>query len=132
MVQKTVNKDSEGLNGEKRQTVESYSSQAPGKVEDRGLRLNQKVTTTSRAGADGAATTVQQTEQRDPSGSNNGMQVTRKTIDIVRPGLNGGTREQQRGEARDGNGNSGVVWIDNRQSSKPAPVSVDTKPSKPQ
>jgi hypothetical protein len=130
-VRKTVSRDSEGLNGEKRQTVEDYSNQVPGKADDTRLRLDQKVTTTSRAGADGAATTVQQTEQRDPSGSNNGMEVTRKTIDIVRPGLNGGTREQQRGEARDGNGNSGVVWIDNRQSSKPASVQVDSKPTKP-
>ena len=131
VVQKTVTKKSEGLNGDKRQTVENYSNQIPGKADDAGLRLNQKVTTTRRAGADGAASTEQQVEQRDPSGSNNGMQVRQATIDIVRPGLNGGTREQQRTEIRDVNGNPGVVWIDNRQSSKPGPSQVDPKPGKP-
>jgi hypothetical protein len=30
------------------------------------------------------------------------------------------------------NGNAGVVWIDNRQSTKPATVPVDTKAAKPQ
>jgi hypothetical protein len=132
VVQKTVSKDSEGLNGEKRNTVENYSNQVSGKADDLGLRLDQKVTTTSHAGADGSASTVQQTEQRDRSGSGNGMQTTATTIDIVRPGTSGGTREQQRTQSRDVNGNNGVVWIDNRQSSKPAAASVDPKPTKPQ
>jgi hypothetical protein len=133
VVQKSLSKDSEGVNGEKRQTVESYSNQVPGKADDTGLRLNQKVTTTSRVSTDGSTSTVQQTEQRDPSGSGNGMQTTGTTIDIVRPGVNGGAGEQQRSEARDASGNRGVVWIDNRQSSKPTPaISVDTKSAKPQ
>jgi hypothetical protein len=132
VVQKSVSKNAEGLDGEKRQTVETYSNQVPGKADDTGLRLDQKVTTTSRAGADGSANTVQQTEQRDRSGSGNGMQVTGRTIDIVRPGLNGGTRQQQQTESRDVNGNKGVIWVDTRQSSKPATVSVDPTPSKPQ
>jgi hypothetical protein len=133
VVQKSVSKNSEGLNGEKRQTVESYSNQVPGKADGTALQLNQKVTTTSRVGVDGTTNTVQQTEQRDPSGSGNGMQTTGTTIDIVRPGLNGGTREQQRSESRNANGNTGVIWIDNRESSKPTPaVSVDTKTAKPQ
>lgn len=132
VVQKTVSKDLEGPDGNKRQTVENYSNQIPGKADDTGLRLSQKVSTTTRPGADGTASTQQQVEQRDPSGSNNRMQVTQQTIDIVRPGLNGGSREQQQTVSRDVNGNPGVVWIDNRQSSKPAatraPADNQTKP----
>ena len=135
VVQKTVSKDSEGLDGNKRQTVENYSSQTPGKADDSGLRLSQRVITTTQSGANGTASTQQQVEQSDPSGSNQGMQVTQQTIDIVRPGLNGGSREQQQTVARDVNGNPTVVSIDIRQSSKPptaaAPASADNKPAKP-
>ena len=120
VVQKTVSKDSEGLDGNKRQTVESYSNQTPGKADDSGLRLSQRVTTTTRSSADGTASTHQQIEQGDPSGSNNGMQVMQQTIDIVRPGINGGSREQQQTVARDVNGNPTVVSVDIRQSTKPA------------
>ena len=134
VVQKTVSKDSDGLDGNKRQTVENHSNQIPGKADNTGLRLSQRVTTTTRTGADGTANTQQQVEQSDPSGSNNGMQVTQQTIDIVRPG-NDGSREQQQTVARDVNGNPTVVSIDIRQSSKPATVPAaappDNKPTKP-
>ena len=133
VVQKTVSKDTEGPNGEKRQTIENYSTQVPGKTSESGLRLDQKITTTSLPGPDGSRNSIQQVEQRDPSGSGNGLQVTQRTIDIVRPGANGGTREQQRTEARDVNGNRGVVWIDNRQSSKaPTTPASGGKPEKTQ
>jgi hypothetical protein len=135
VVQKTVSKDSEGLDGNKRQTVENYTNQVPGKADDTGLRLSQRVITTTRSGADGTANTQQQVEQSDPSGSNNGMQVTQQTIDIIRPGLSGGSREQQQTVARDVNGNPTVVSIDIRQSSNPpttaTPASADNKPAKP-
>jgi len=124
VVQKTVSKDSEGLDGNKRQTVESYSNQTPGKADDSGLRLSQRVTTTTRSSADGTASTHQQIEQGDPSGSNNGMQVKQQTIDIVRPGINGGSREQQQTVARDVNGNPTVVSVDIRQSTKPAAATI--------
>jgi hypothetical protein len=135
VVQKTVSKDSEGPDGYKRHSVENYSNQIPGKADDTALRLSQRVTTTTRSAADGTASTRQQVEQRDPSGSNNGMQVTQQTIDIVRSGLNGGSREQQQTVARDVNGNPTVVSIDIRQSSKPptaaAPAPADNQPAKP-
>jgi hypothetical protein len=129
VVARTVSKDSDSANGAKRQTVESYSSQVPGKADNEGLQLNQRVTTTTQAGTNGASSTNQLVEQRDPSGSNNGIQATQQTIDIVRPGPNGGTQEQQQSVSRDVNGNTSVVWIDNSQSSKSPAVAVSPKPT---
>jgi hypothetical protein len=131
VVQKTVSRDSEGSSGEKRQVVETYSTQVAGKAGDARLGLDQRVTTISRPGTDGATNTVRQTEQRDASGSGNGMQVRQKAIDIVRPGVNGGTRTQQQTVILDTNGNSGAVWVDTRQSSKPPAAPAESKTQAP-
>ncbi len=131
VVQKTVSHDSEGSNGEKRQVIETYSTQVAGKAGDARLGLDQRVTTISRSGSDGTTNTVRQTEQRDASGSGNGMQVRQKTIDIVRPGVNGGTRAQQQTVTVDTNGNSGTVWVDTRQSSKPPAAPAENKTPAP-
>ena len=66
VVERTVRKESENAAGDKRATVETFSNSLPGSPVDSSLRLNQRVTTVHRKGADGAQSTNQQVEQRNP------------------------------------------------------------------
>jgi hypothetical protein len=129
VAERTVSKDSASTMGEKRQTVETYSTEVPGNVSDGRLQLNQRVTTVQRASPDGRQSTNQEVEQRNPAAPSDGLRVTQKTIDIVRPGISGTTSETQTVQQSDGNGGLSTVWVDTRKTDKAPVVQVDTKKS---
>ena len=131
VVERTVGKESATAAGEKRETVESYSTDFPGSAGDGSLRLNQRVTTVHRKGEDGTQSTEVQTEQRNPGQPSDNLRVMQKAIDIVRPGLGGTNRETQTIQSIDSNGNLGVVSVDTRKQDGVSAIQVEIAPAKP-
>jgi hypothetical protein len=130
VVERTVSKQSENTAGDKRETVETYSTNLPGTPIDGSLRLNQQVTTVQRSGSGGVQSTKTLIEQRNPSEPSDSLQVTEEAIDIVRPGAAGTTRETQTLRALDSNGDLGVVSVDTRRQDNSPAVHVDIAPAK--
>ena len=131
VVERTVSKESQNAAGEKRSTVETYSNNLPGSPVDSSLRLNQRVTTITRKGQDGAQSTESQVEQRNPAQPNDSLRLTQEAIDIVRPGLGGATHETQTIQSLDANGSLGVVSVDTRKQDSAPAIKVDIAPAKP-
>ena len=122
-----MTKESEEGPGERRQTVESYSTQVPGGVGDGSLHLNQRVTTTHQTRPEGGESTVQEVEERNPASPAESPRLTQKTIDIVRPTLSGAQQRTQSVQSLDADGNLGTVWIDTGKISGAPTIQVDTK-----
>jgi hypothetical protein len=131
VVERTVSKESENAVGEKRDTVETYSTDLPGSAGDGSLHLNQRVTTVHRKSEDGAQFTEKQVEQRNPAQPSDSLRLTQEAIDIVRPGIGGTTRETQTIRSLDSNGSLGVVSVDTRQQDNSPAIKVDIAPAKP-
>lgn len=127
LVERTVSKETESASGEKRQSVENYSTDVPGGSPDGRLRLNQRIITVRRTGADGGEVTEQQVEQRNPAAPGESPRLTQKTIDIVRPGMGDTANETRTIQSLDGNGNLGTVWVDTSKTQTAPAVQVDTK-----
>jgi hypothetical protein len=127
VVSRTVGKESETAAGEKRNTVETYSTDISGSAPDGNLHLSQRVTVVKRARSDGAQATEQQLEQVNPGDPGAGLQVTTKTLDTVQPDTSG-TRETRTIEVRDASGSFGVVALDTRKSDKVHAIDVDIAP----
>jgi hypothetical protein len=135
VVERTVSKQSENAAGEKRDTVETYSTNLPGTPIDGSLRLNQRVTTVQRKSGDGAQSNEKQVEQRNPAQPSDSLRVTQEAIDIVRsgiarPGAGGTTRETQTLRSLDSNGDLGVVSVDTRKQDNSPAIKVDIAPAK--
>ncbi len=130
VVERTVSKASENVAGEKRETVETYSTNLPGTPIDGSLRLNQQVTTVQRKGGDGTLSADTRVEQRNPAQPSDSLRVTQQAIDIVRPGTAGATRDTQTLRALDSNGDLGVVSVDTRKQDGSPTVHVDIAPAK--
>jgi hypothetical protein len=130
IVQRTVSKESANSTGEKRDMVETYSTDVPGSAGDGNLRLNQRITTTHRKDA-GGQSTEEQVEQRNPGQPGEGLRVTQKTINIVRPGIGGTSRETQTTQSLDANGTLGVVSVNTQKQDNPTEIKVDIAPDKP-
>ena len=127
----TIGKGSETASGEKRDTVETYSTDSPGSAPDGNLHLSQRVTTVRRPHSDGGQATEQQLEQLNPGDPRAGLQVTTRTIDIVSTDASG-RQETRTIQVRDSSGNLGVVSVDMRKSDQTHAVQVDTaSPDKP-
>ncbi len=127
-VSRTVSKASESASGEKRDTVESYSVDAPGSARDGSLHLVERATTVQRSSPTGQQTTEKQVEQPNPGDPNSGLQVTTRTIDIVRPGVSG-TQATRTIQTVDANGSLGVVSVDTSKSHNVQAVQVQIAPS---
>src|SRR6202521_1117447 len=131
VVERTVSKESENSAGEKRDTVETYSTNLPGSAVDGSLHLNQRVTTVRRKGEDGTQSTEKQVEQRNPAQPSDSLRVTQQAIDIVRPGLGATSRETQTIRSLVSNGSLGVVSVDTRKKDNAPAIQVDIAPAKP-
>jgi hypothetical protein len=129
VVERTVGKESVNATGEKRGTVETYSTDLPGG--DGRLALEQRVTTIHRKDQNGTESTEVQTAQRNPGEPSDDLRITEKAIDIVRLGAGGTTRETQTIQSLDSNGNLGVVSVDTRKQDNPSAIQVDIAPAKP-
>jgi hypothetical protein len=130
VVERTVSKESENAAGEKRATVETYSTGQPGSAVDGSLQLNQRVTTLQRKGEDGGQSTEKQVEQRNPAQPSDSLRLTEQAIDIVQPGLGGTSRETQTIRSLDPNGSLGVVSVDTRRQGDSRAIQVDIAPAK--
>ena len=127
VAERTVTREPEGGPGERRQTVETYSTEIPGASGDGSLHLNQRVTTVHRQRSDGGNVTEEQIEERNPAAPADNPRITQKTIDIVRPSAGGTTSETKTLQSLDSNGNLAVVWIDTSKTDKTSSVQVDTR-----
>ncbi len=130
VVERTVSKESQNAAGEKRDSVETYSTFLPGAATDGNLHLEQRVTTVHRKAGDGAESTESQVQQRNPAEASDRMQVTEEAIDIVRPGRTGATKETQTIRSLDSNGSLGIVSVDTRTQNNSPAIQVDIAPAK--
>jgi hypothetical protein len=124
---RSVVKESQTAAGEKRNTVETYSTYIPGSAPDGNLRLSQRVTEVRQAPFAGAQATEQKLEQPDPGDPGAGLQLTTKTLDVVQPDASG-TRETRTIEVRDASGGFTAVSFDTRKSDNVHAVNVDMAP----
>jgi hypothetical protein len=126
-VSRTVGKETESAAGEKNNTVETYSTDAPGLAPDGSLHLNQRVTTVQKKNS-GEKTTEQQVEQPNSGDPNAGLQVSTKTKYIVRYGASG-TQQTKTIQAHDINGTFSVVSVETTKSDQAPAAQVQIAPS---
>jgi len=126
-VSRTVGKETETAAGEKNNTVETYSTDAPGLAPDGSLHLNQRVTTVQKKNS-GEKTTEQQVEQPNSGDPNAGLQVSTKTKYIVRYGASG-TQQTKTIQAHDINGTFSVVSVETTKSDQAPAAQVQIAPS---
>jgi len=127
-VSRTVSKESASGSGEKRNTIETYSSDVPGSAPDGKLHLVERVTTAGRTGSSGGQITEKQVENVNPGDPGAGLRVTATTTDTVRAGASG-TQATRTIQVRDANGNLGVVAVDTTKSDNVHTVQVDIAPA---
>jgi hypothetical protein len=129
-VLRTVGTETETAGGEKTNTVETFSKDAPGFATDGSLQLNRRVTTVQKKDSAGK-TAEQQVEERNPDSPNGGLQVTTKTKYVVQYAASG-TQQTKTVQERDVNGNLNVVSVETRKSDEaPAAKAQAPPPDKP-
>lgn len=126
IVERTVTRESQSGAGDKRETVNTYSTNVPGVAGDNGLQLVQRETTVHRD-ASGTQSTVQQVEQVTPGSVGGDLHVTQEAIDIVRPGVSGNANVSRTISTTDANGSTNQVWVDTGKTDNPAAIQVDTR-----
>ena len=125
-VSRTITRESQGLSGENRSTVENYSRDVPGASSDGSLHLVQRVMTRQQSSSTGQAI-QQQVEQINPGDPSAGLQVTVLSSGSKEEGASG-SRESRTFEVRDANGHWNVVSVDMTQSDQTPPVKVQITP----
>ena len=132
VVERTVSKRTDAGAGEKRDTIDKYSTNVPGQAGNDSLQLVQREITVQQNSAAGGHSTTRQIEQADPGDPSDGLRVTEKTINIVKPGGSGSADENRTILTPDSDGRLGEVWVDIGETSHPSVVQVDTRSAKPQ
>ena len=127
-VERTVSKHTVGGTGEKRDTIETYSTNVPGTAGTDALQLVQRETTVRRITAAGEQRSVRQIERPSPGNPTNDLHVTGEVIDIVRPGGSGGTQQKRTILTQDSNGSLGEVWVDMGKTTNPSAIQIETRP----
>jgi len=128
LAERTVSHESQASGGEKRATVDTYSTNVPGVAGDNSLQLVQRATTVQRNSA-GAQSTIRQVEQPSPGSVGGSLQVTQEAIDIVRADASGNARQSRTILTPNSDGRLGQVWVDTGKTDNPAAIQVDTKTS---
>ena len=113
----SVGAQSENTSGERRNTVETYSVDVPGRTPDGSLHLVERTTTTRWTNPPGEQITDTQVEQRDPGNPDVGLRVSVLINDTLQPGPSG-EQATYTIQMRDANGNIGVVSVDTTQSDR--------------
>jgi hypothetical protein len=129
-VSRTVSNEAATASGEKRNTVETYSTSVPGSVGDGSLHLVMRATTAQQTSSTGQQVTQQQVEQANPGDPGSGLRVTTVTIDTVRPGASGALASRTI-QARDANGSLGVISVDTTKSDNIHAIQIQIAPSEP-
>jgi hypothetical protein len=134
IVERTVSKQTETGPGQKRDTIETYSTNVQGQAGNDSLQLVQRQTTIQRDTiqqdtASGRLSTTRQIEQANPGDPSGGLHVTEKTIDIVQPGGIGTADEKRTIFTPDSDGRLHEVWVDVGKTGNPSAIQVDTRPA---
>jgi hypothetical protein len=129
-ISRTVNKESGGATGEKRNTVETFSADVPGSAGDGNLHLVERTTTRQNTSSTGQQATERQVERLNPGATSSGLRVTTRTIDIVRPGVSG-AQATRTTETRDADGNAAAVSVDTTKSDNVRAIQVQISPAGP-
>jgi hypothetical protein len=133
VVERTVSKQVDAGPGEKRDTIDKYSTNVPGQAGNDSLQLVQREITVQRNTAAGGHSTTRQIKQANPGDPSKGLRITEETINIVKPGGSGVADEKRTILAPDSDGRLGEVWVDVGKTSNPSVIQVDTRPpAKPQ
>lgn len=133
VVERTVSKQTDAGPGEKRDTIDKYSTNIPGQAGNDSLQLVQREITLQQNTAAGGHSTTRQIEQANPGDPTGGLLVTEKTINILRPDGSGAASEKRTILTPDSDGRFREVWVDIGKTSNPSVVQVDTRPpAKPQ
>jgi hypothetical protein len=133
VVERTVSKQTDAGSGEKRDTIDKYSTNVPGQAGNDSLQLVQREITVQQNTAAGGHSTTRQIEQANPGDPRDGLRVTEETINIVKPGGSGAADEKRTILTPDSDGRLGEVWVDVGKTSNPSVIQVDTRPpAKPQ
>ena len=133
VVERTVSKQTDAGPGEKRDTIDKYSTNVPGQAGNDSLQLVQREITLQQNTAAGGHSTTRQIEQANPGDPTDGLLVTEKTINILRPDGSGAASEKRTILTPDSDGRFREVWVDIGKTSNPSVIQVDTRPpAKPQ
>jgi hypothetical protein len=133
VVERTVTKQTDAGPGEKRDTIDKYSTNVPGQAGNDSLQLVQREITLQQNTAAGGHSTTRQIEQANPGDPTDGLLVTEKTINILRPDGSGAASEKRTILTPDSDGRFREVWVDIGKTSNPSVIQVDTRPpAKPQ
>jgi len=133
LVSRTVSKQAAAGPGEKRDTVETYSTDVPGTAGNDALQLVQRETTVHRNTAADEQRVIRQIERPRSGNPTDDLHLTEESIDIVRPGGSDVAEQKRTVLTRDSNGHLGEVWVDVGKTTNPSAIQVDTRPSaKPQ
>ena len=133
VVERTVSKQTDAGAGEKRDTIDKYSTNVPGQAGNDSLQLVQREITVQQNTAAGGHSTTRQIEQANPGDPSKGLRIAEKTINIVKPGGSGVADEKRTILTPDSDGRLGEVWVDVGKTSNPSVIQVDTRPpAKPQ
>jgi hypothetical protein len=127
VVKRTVSKRTQAGSGEKRDTIETYSTNVPGQAGDDSLQLVQREIVVQQNTAAGAHNTTRQIEQANPANPSDGLRITEKAIDIVQSGGNGTPDERRTILTPDSDGRLGAVWVDIGKTGNPSAIQVDTR-----
>jgi hypothetical protein len=126
-VSRVTRKGTETAAGETNNTVETYSTEVPGRAPDGSLHLNQRVTTVQKRDSDGK-TTEEELEQPNSGVPNANLQVSRKTKYIVQNGTSS-TQQTKTIHVRDINGTFNVVSVEARKSDQVPAEQIPTAAS---
>jgi hypothetical protein len=129
VAERTVTKEARDSSGEKRATVESYSTDVPGVAGDNGLQLVRREMTVQRSST-GAQSSVLQVEKIHPGSLSEGMGLTEETIDVVRPNGSGTADESHTTLITDSYGRMSEVLVDIGKTGDPTAMKVDPKAAK--
>ncbi len=127
-VSRVVSKESANTSGEKRNTVETYSVDVPGRTSDGSLHLVERATTTQASSAAGEQITKKQVEQPNPGDPDSGLRLTILSNDTVRPAPSG-SQTTRTIQTRDGSGNFGVVSVETTKSDRIFTIQIQQTPS---
>jgi hypothetical protein len=126
LAERTVSHESQANGGEKRETVDTYSTNVPGVAGDSSLQLVERSTAVQRNSA-GTQSTIRQVEQPNPGSIGGSLHVTQEAIDIVRSDASGNARQSSTILTPAPDGRMGQVWVDTGKTDNPAAIQVDTK-----
>ncbi len=125
---RTVGEETVAPGGESSNTIETYSTIAPGLAEDGRLHLNQRATTVQNKDSDKRTEWIAQPNPGNPS---DGLQVQTKTKYTVQYAASG-TQQTKTVQARDTNGAFHAVSVETQKSdqvpAEQAPIAASDKP----